>query len=86
MRRTHPARACVTGAWPCNIVLRRDGTASALINVARMVGATAGVAVLGSLYAVLGGGPAGLAGAMTMGGLVQIFTAAMAWRAAPANR
>lgn len=60
----------------------RAGTASALINVARMVGATVGVAILGSLYAGLGGGPAGLAGAMTMGGLVQISAAAIAWRAA----
>ena len=72
------------------VVAARAGTASALINVARMVGATVGVAVLGSLYAVLGGGAGGLAGAMTVGGVVQIFAAATAWRAAalrkPAGR
>ncbi|MBP0578937.1 MFS transporter [Labrys sp. LIt4] len=64
----------------------RAGTASALINVARMVGATVGVAVLGSLYAVFGGGSAGLAAAMVVGGSVQIVAATMAWCAAPAQR
>ncbi|PRH85061.1 MFS transporter [Labrys okinawensis] len=64
----------------------RAGTASALINVARMVGATVGVAVLGSLYAVLGGGSAGLAAAMVVGGSVQIVAATITWCAAPAQR
>jgi hypothetical protein len=34
----------------------RSGTAAALINVARMVGATIGVAILGALFAITGGG------------------------------
>lgn len=38
----------------------RSGTAAALINVARMVGATLGVALMGSLYALVGGGYHGL--------------------------
>ena len=37
------------------------GSAAALINVARMVGATLGVAVLGAVYALAGGGAAGAA-------------------------
>jgi len=57
----------------------RSGTASALINVARMVGATLGVAALGSAFAVLHGGPAGLRAAMLAGGAVQLAGAATAW-------
>ena len=57
----------------------RSGTASALINVARMVGATLGVAALGSAFAMLHGGPAGLRAAMLAGGLVQLAGAATAW-------
>ncbi|WP_448952054.1 MFS transporter [Labrys neptuniae] len=64
----------------------RAGTASALVNVARMVGATVGVAILGSLYALIGGGPYGLAGAMALGGLMQLTAAAFAWRAAAARK
>jgi MFS family permease len=57
----------------------RSGTAAALINVARMVGATLGVAVLGSLYAGLAGGFRGLCFAMLAGGSLQIACAAVAW-------
>jgi len=57
----------------------RSGTASALVNVARMAGATIGVAVLGAVFAVAHGGPDGLRLAMFLGGLVQITCAALAW-------
>jgi EmrB/QacA subfamily drug resistance transporter len=62
------------------VAAARSGTASALINVARMVGATVGVAILGAVYAFLAGGPDGLRAAMILGGLVQIACAAVAWR------
>jgi hypothetical protein len=52
----------------------RSGTAAALINVARMVGATLGVAVLGSIYAGIAGGSRGLCLAMLAGGSMQIAT------------
>ena len=57
----------------------RSGTASALINVARMVGATIGVAALGAVYAAFKGGPAGLRCAMILGGVAQLSGAAYAW-------
>jgi MFS transporter, DHA2 family, methylenomycin A resistance protein len=57
----------------------RSGTASALINVARMVGATVGVAALGAAYAVFEGGPEGLRCAMLLGGVAQLAGAAYAW-------
>jgi MFS transporter, DHA2 family, methylenomycin A resistance protein len=68
------------------VAAARSGTASALINVARMVGATVSVAILGAVFAFLGGGPDGLRAAMILGGLVQIACAAVAWtttRSAP---
>lgn len=58
----------------------RAGTASALANAARMVGATLGVAVSGALFEALGGGGAGLRGAMLAGGAVALGGAAVAWR------
>jgi len=58
----------------------RSGTASALINVARMTGATLGVAMLGATFALNGGGTAGFRAAMLTGGLVQIGGAWIAWR------
>jgi len=57
----------------------RSGTASALINVARMTGATLGVALLGTMFGVLGGGSAGLCAAMLIGGIVQICGAVAAF-------
>jgi EmrB/QacA subfamily drug resistance transporter len=52
----------------------RSGSAASLINVARMIGATLGVAVLGSVFALLGLEPA-----MLVGGVVQIAGASVAW-------
>ncbi len=57
----------------------RSGTASAVINVARMVGATVGVAALGAVYAVFKSGPEGLRFAMILGGAAQLSGAAYAW-------
>jgi EmrB/QacA subfamily drug resistance transporter len=59
----------------------RSGTAAALINVARMVGATLGVAALGAVFSLLHGGVEGLRSAMLIGGFTQIATAALCWRA-----
>ncbi len=57
----------------------RAGTASSLINVARMAGASLGVAFLGAAFASQGGGAAGLRVAMLAGGCVQLCGAAAAW-------
>jgi MFS transporter, DHA2 family, methylenomycin A resistance protein len=54
----------------------RSGSASSLINVARMIGATLGVAILGSAYTL-----AGLSTAMLAGGAVQLAGACVAWLA-----
>jgi EmrB/QacA subfamily drug resistance transporter len=56
----------------------RSGTASALINVARMTGATLGVALLGTAFGLLHGGAEGLRAAMLIGGAVQIGGAVVA--------
>ncbi|WP_175866236.1 MFS transporter [Burkholderia contaminans] len=53
----------------------RSGTASALVNVARMSGATLGIAVLGTLFAVTHGGTAGLRAAMFAGAVIQLIGA-----------
>lgn len=78
---TGPLMAYAVGA----VAAERSGTASALINVARMVGATVGVAVLGVLYAMTGGGSAGLRMAMLLGGAAQLASAAVAWWAMRAH-
>ncbi len=65
---------CVESAPP-----ERSGTASSLFNLARMVGATLGVAILGTIDGL--GGAAGLRLAMLAGGAVQLLGAAAAWRA-----
>jgi MFS transporter, DHA2 family, methylenomycin A resistance protein len=57
----------------------RSGTASSLINVARMTGATLGVAVLGTLFGLLHAGSAGLRAAMLIGAIVQICGAMAAF-------
>jgi EmrB/QacA subfamily drug resistance transporter len=57
----------------------RAGTASSIINVARMVGATLGVAVLGAAYAFAGGNGPGFQAAMLTGGGVQVAGALVAW-------
>lgn len=53
----------------------RSGTASALVNVARMSGATLGIAVLGTLFAATHGGTAGLRAAMFAGAVIQLIGA-----------
>ena len=61
------------------VVPARSGTAGALINVARMVGATVGVAVLGAVYALAGRGADGLMLAMLLGGSAQVAAGTTAW-------
>ncbi|HEY4201541.1 MAG TPA: MFS transporter [Devosiaceae bacterium] len=73
---TGPLMGAAVGA----VVAARSGTASALINVARMVGATVGVAILGTVFAMGQGGANGLRAAMLLGGAIQIACAAIAWR------
>ncbi len=63
-----------------SVAQARSGTASALINVARMTGATLGVALLGAVFALLHGGAAGLHVALLIGGLVQLTGALVAYR------
>jgi hypothetical protein len=63
------------------VAAARWGTASSLIIVARMAGATIGVAVLGSVFAFAGGNEPGLRAAMLLGGAVQLTCAAFAWSA-----
>jgi MFS transporter, DHA2 family, methylenomycin A resistance protein len=63
-----------------SVASERSGTAGAIINVARMAGATLGVAVLGTVFA--SGGATGLCATMLLGGVVQLAGAAMAWREA----
>lgn len=72
---TGPLMGEAVGAVPA----ARSGTASAIINVARMVGATVGVAALGAVYAVFKGGPDGLRFAMILGGVAQLSGAAYSW-------
>lgn len=72
---TGPLMAAAVGA----VSSARSGTASSLINVARMVGATIGVAVLGAVFVLCGGAHAGLRGAMLAGGATQLAGAATAW-------
>jgi MFS transporter, DHA2 family, methylenomycin A resistance protein len=57
----------------------RSGTAASLINVARMAGAATGVAILGAVYALAGGGLDGLRAALLLGGMMQLTAAAAAW-------
>ncbi len=61
------------------VAAARSGTASSLINVARMAGATLGVACLGAIFALWHGGADGLRAAMLAGGVVQLCGAAVAW-------
>jgi EmrB/QacA subfamily drug resistance transporter len=73
---TGPLMGAAVGA----VAAARAGTASALINAARMAGATIGVAILGAVFALMQSGPGGLKSAMVLGGLVQIACAGVAWR------
>jgi MFS transporter, DHA2 family, methylenomycin A resistance protein len=72
---TGPLMAVAVGA----VGPERAGTAASVINVARMVGATLGVAVLGATFALLGGGTPGFSAAMLLGGLIQLCGALTAW-------
>lgn len=58
----------------------RAGTASSVINVARIVGATIGVAILGTIYQLAGGGAQGLKIALLFGCALQLAGAVVAWR------
>ena len=64
----------------------RAGSASALINVARMVGATLGVALLGTVFVIFRGGKMGLEAALLMGGGVQLGCTALMARPARLNK
>ncbi|HEY1721826.1 MAG TPA: MFS transporter [Magnetospirillaceae bacterium] len=64
---TGPLNAVAVGA----VEAARSGTASALVNVVRMVGATMGVAILGALFAIMHGGAEGLQLATLVGGVIQ---------------
>jgi MFS transporter, DHA2 family, methylenomycin A resistance protein len=79
---TGPLMAVAVGAVPP----ARSGTAAALINVARMSGASIGVAVLGASFAMAEGGVPGLRIAMTLGGLAQVAAAGFAWASTRAGR
>lgn len=72
---TGPLMGAAVGA----VSAARSGTAASLINVARMIGATLGVAVLGTVFASAGSGAAGLGRAMYIGGSVQLAAALAAW-------
>src|SRR5262249_41119421 len=65
-----------------NVPAARSGTASGLINTARMIGATLGVAVLGAVFAMHvaeGAGTRGLATAYFSGGIGELIGAAVAF-------
>jgi MFS transporter, DHA2 family, methylenomycin A resistance protein len=76
---TGPLMNVAVGAVPA----ARSGTAAALINVARMSGATIGVAILGAVFALADGGLGGLRLALLLGGVAQVTAAAIAWRTTP---
>lgn len=78
---TGPLMGMAVGA----VSASRSGTASALINVARISGATIGVAVLGALYASQADPVAGLRLAMLCGGGFQILCALVSWGVAGKN-
>jgi EmrB/QacA subfamily drug resistance transporter len=71
---TGPLMGAAVGA----VDAARSGTASALINVARIAGATLGVAMLGALFAAAHGGARGLQIAMFAGAAVQLGCAGLA--------
>ena len=64
---TGPLLALAVGAVP----VARSGTAAALINVARMAGATIGVAVLGAVFTAAHDSATGLRLAMLLGWFEQ---------------
>jgi MFS transporter, DHA2 family, methylenomycin A resistance protein len=72
---TGPLNGIAVGA----VAPERSGTASALINVAQMTGATMGVALLGTVFGLLHGDVGGLRATMLIGGLVQLCGAGIAY-------
>ena len=69
-----------------NVATARSGTASGLVNTARMVGATLGIAVLGAIFATFAGGTgdgsrivAGLTPAYVGGGIGEMIGAVAAF-------
>jgi MFS family permease len=78
---TGPLMGVAVGA----VSAARSGTAGAVVNVARMAGATIGVASLGAVFAIMQGGPGGLFVAMLIGGGAQMACAAAAWVTMGAN-
>jgi MFS transporter, DHA2 family, methylenomycin A resistance protein len=78
--------APVNAVAVANAAAARSGTASGLVNTARMVGATLGVAVLGAIFAVFAGRSpdaghviAGLPPAFIVGGIGEMIGAAAAF-------
>jgi MFS transporter, DHA2 family, methylenomycin A resistance protein len=63
--------APVNAVAVANVPAARSGTASGLVNTARMVGATLGVAVLGAVFAVFAGSAG--AGGYIVSGLVPAY-------------
>ncbi|WP_461313170.1 MFS transporter [Acinetobacter sp. GN11] len=61
-------------------IAARSGTASALINAARMFGATIGVAILGTIFTIMNGGTNGLQLAILIGGIIQIICTIIAFK------
>ncbi|OBK74078.1 MFS transporter [Mycobacterium sp. 1274761.0] len=73
---TGPAVGLAMAAVP----LQRAGLAASVVNLARLVGITVGVAVLGSAMAAVG-----VQAAMAVGGTVQLIGTAVAWRGTRAD-
>jgi EmrB/QacA subfamily drug resistance transporter len=75
--------AAVNAVAVANVPSAKSGTASGLLNTARMVGATLGVAVLGAIFAVFAGSgghvASGLAPAFIVGGIGEMLGAAAAF-------
>jgi EmrB/QacA subfamily drug resistance transporter len=77
----------VNGVAVAAVPPARSGTASGLLNTARMIGATMGIAVLGALFAVFAGQDAaagegflpGLRAAMLVGGSAELVGAVIAF-------
>ncbi|MGO7534403.1 MFS transporter [Rhizobium leguminosarum] len=70
----------LTAVAVSTVTADRAGTASALINVARMVGATIGVALLGAIFAFLGEAETAFIVAMSVGGSTQLLGSLIGWR------
>ena len=79
--------APVNGVAVAAVPAVRAGTASGLLNTARMIGATFGVAILGAIFAAYAGQEAasgagflpGLRAALTVGGIGEMLGAALAF-------